>query len=131
MCTGGKASNPFADDIWTLKYLPKFKWSMLSASMSQQQAIETALLRNELSQSKKAQAGYLTQVEKARVQGRMEEKRAEKRERDGGGDSSVQAATEDNPERKSKKQRLFKQRPQIESKEGNAALQGVLSNLFT
>ena len=27
---GGKKGNRWRDDIWTMKYLPKFKWNMLT-----------------------------------------------------------------------------------------------------
>lgn len=126
---GGKKSDPFCDDIWTLKYLPKFKWSDLSASVAHQRAMEAALLRNEISQSKKAQASYLDQVDKAR----MLEKRREKAEASGKGPK------EPTTERSFKQRKLVK-----EPKQANSAtekrdsgtpgqkkeLQNVMDNLF-
>ena len=124
---GGKPSNPFYHDLWSIKYLPRFKWSQLSASLGQSMAVESALLRNEISQSKKDQAGYLRQVEKARVQGKIEEKREKKRKERPEG-------TEELP-KKEKKQRAFKQRTTVkegkqEKARGDQALQGVLNSLF-
>ena len=60
------------------------------------------------------------------MQGKMAEKRAEKR----GRDSLAAEGGEGVEETKSKKQRVFKQRPRVEEKAGTDALQGVLSNLF-
>lgn len=102
---------------------------MLSGSIAQQQAVEQALLRNEISQSKKDQAGYLRQVEKARVQGKIEEKREKKRKEqpiDGFGESK---------EKKIKTQRPFKQRTTVGVDKANKGkdsqeLQGVLNSLF-
>lgn len=123
---GGKPSSPFHDDIWTLKYLPKFKWNDLSASIAHQRAIEQAVLRNEISQSKKAQASYLNQVDKARVL----QKRREKEEEAG------------KPAKKPKVDRDYKQRKTIgqkkqtgdegssEGRKSSAALQGVMDSLF-
>lgn len=119
-----------------MKYLPKFKWSDLSASVAHQRAMEAALLRNEISQSKKSQASYLDQVDKARL--------LEKRK---------QREGEDGVEKESKKpkvEREFKQRATIKnnqpqgvsksgkktkkvegcSKDDSGALQNVMDNLF-
>lgn len=129
---GGKPSSPFYHDLWSCKYLPKFKWNMLSGSISQQQAIETALLRNEISQSKKDQAGYLRQVEKARVQGKIEEKREKKRKE---APAAAPAAINEGEEKPKKKQRAFKQRTTVKADKAtkandSQALQGVLNSLF-
>lgn len=122
---GGKPSSAFYHDLWSIKYLPRFKWAQLSGSLST--APEAALLRNEISQSKKDQAQYLRQVEKARVQGKIEEKRSKKR-KDAPEGSEV-------PPRKEKMQRKFKQRTtvkegKLEKAKGDKALQGVLDSLF-
>ena len=92
---GGKKGTRWRDDVWTMKYLPRFKWYMLTEQVgtfpfsflrylrlgfnirtaAHEQATREARLRVELSQSKMEQKHYLKQVEV----GRSLEKRAEKK----------------------------------------------------
>jgi len=72
---GGKKGTRFRDDIWTMKYLPKFKWYMLTEQVAHESATRAARLRLELSQSKTEQREYLKNVELARVL----DKRAERK----------------------------------------------------
>lgn len=82
---GGKKGTRWRDDIWTMKYLPKFKWNMLTEQvgeltsiervdgnvlkfyLAQEAAAHTARMRVELSQSRAEQRDYLKNVELARV----------------------------------------------------------------
>ncbi|KAH9963228.1 hypothetical protein BC827DRAFT_1129058 [Russula dissimulans] len=64
---GGKKGTRWRDDVWTLKYLPKFKWHMLTEQVAHEAAMHTARLRLELSQSRSEQREYLKNVELARV----------------------------------------------------------------
>ncbi|TFK56255.1 hypothetical protein OE88DRAFT_1693261, partial [Heliocybe sulcata] len=74
---GGKKGSRWRDDVWTMKYLPKFKWNMLTEQIAHEAAIHTARLRVELSQSRSEQREYLKNVELARVlDKRAERKRA-------------------------------------------------------
>ncbi|KAK7061318.1 Pre-rRNA-processing protein ESF2 [Favolaschia claudopus] len=68
------------DDVWTMKYLPKFKWSMLTEQVAHEAAAHTAKLRVELSQSRSEQRDYLKNVEHARVLDKRAEKKREKGE---------------------------------------------------
>ncbi|KAI0796522.1 hypothetical protein C8Q75DRAFT_710017 [Abortiporus biennis] len=72
---GGKKGTRWRDDIWTMKYLPKFKWNMLTEQIAHEAAVHAARLRVELSQSRKEQHEYLKNVELARVL----DKRAERK----------------------------------------------------
>ncbi|KAG6836836.1 hypothetical protein H0H93_002516 [Arthromyces matolae] len=76
---GGKKGTRFHDDVWTMKYLPRFKWNMLTEQIAHEAAIHTAKLRVEISQSRHEQQEYLKNVELARVL----EKRAEKKQEKG------------------------------------------------
>ena len=95
---GGKKGTRWHDDVWTMKYLPKFKWNMLTEQvgvwislcrlhfcvsdfviLAHEAAVHTAKLRVELSQSKTEQREYLKNVELARVL----EKRAERKRQAG------------------------------------------------
>ncbi|KAI5122187.1 hypothetical protein M0805_007084 [Coniferiporia weirii] len=64
---GGKKGTRWRDDVWTMKYLPKFKWNMLTEQIAHEAAVHTARLRVELEQSRREQKDYLRQVELARV----------------------------------------------------------------
>lgn len=93
---GGKKGTRWRDDVWTMKYLPKFKWNMLTeqigacfyfmhetcrkliATSAHEAAVHTAKLRVELAQSKMEQRDYLKNVELARVLDKRNEKRKEK-----------------------------------------------------
>ncbi|KAI0035643.1 hypothetical protein K488DRAFT_42872 [Vararia minispora EC-137] len=78
---GGKKGTRWRDDIWTMKYLPRFKWHMLTEQVAHEAAIRTARLRLELSQSRAEQRDYLKNVELARVLDiRAERKQAAGRE---------------------------------------------------
>ena len=93
---GGKKGSRWRDDVWTMKYLSRFKWYMLTEQVgmsplphyeafeswsyclpfaAHEQATREARLRVELSQSKMEQKHYLKQVEI----GKSLEKRSEKK----------------------------------------------------
>ncbi|KAJ2923984.1 hypothetical protein H1R20_g13116, partial [Candolleomyces eurysporus] len=77
---GGKKGSRWRDDIWTMKYLPKFKWNMLTEQVAHEAAVQSAKLRVELSQSRQEQQEYLRNVELARVLDKRAEKKREKGE---------------------------------------------------
>lgn len=93
---GGKKSTRWRDDVWTMTYLPKFKWNMLTeqigetprctvyrypgyySTIAHEAAARTARLRVEISQSRAEQNAYLKNVELARVVDKRNEKRKAK-----------------------------------------------------
>ncbi|KAG5639153.1 hypothetical protein H0H81_006412 [Sphagnurus paluster] len=77
---GGKKGTRWRDDVWTMKYLPKFKWNMLTEQVAHEAAIHAAKLRVELSHSRTEQQEYLKNVELARVLEKRAEKKREKGE---------------------------------------------------
>ncbi|KAG9045846.1 RNA-binding ATPase activator esf2 [Tulasnella sp. UAMH 9824] len=64
---GGKRGDRYKDDVWTMKYLPKFKWNMLTDQLRHDKAVRTARLRIELSRSTREQEDYLKQVSLAKT----------------------------------------------------------------
>ncbi|VDC04079.1 unnamed protein product [Peniophora sp. CBMAI 1063] len=64
---GGKKGSRWAEDVWTMKYLPRFKWHMLTEQVAHEGAVREAKLRLELGQSRTEQRDYLANVELARV----------------------------------------------------------------
>ncbi|TRM68548.1 hypothetical protein BD626DRAFT_394962 [Schizophyllum amplum] len=77
---GGKKGTRWHDDIWTMKYLPKFKWNMLTEQVAHEAAIHTAKMRTELQQSRTEQREYLKNVELARVLDKRAQRKKEKGE---------------------------------------------------
>lgn len=75
---GGKKSSFYHDDIWNLKYLPKFKWDDLTAQISAENASRQTRLAVEIEQEKKQAKHYLKTAEKAKIINKMQESRAAK-----------------------------------------------------
>ena len=138
---GGKKGTRFRDDVWTMKYLPKFKWDMLTEQIgdfillvefdvlltifkAHEAAVHQAKLRAELSQSRKEQREYLKNVELARVlEKRKAEKLAQGKEPPQLKRRQNDAPPEDRPEKKRKSK--------PKAGEGDTAqLSSVLSSIF-
>lgn len=118
--SGGRSANKNArrwkDDVWTMKYLPGFKWHMLSEQMAHERAAHASRLRTELSQSRFEQQDYLKKVERARVQRDKEEKRRLRAEKNGGdGSAGTSTSTVADPAASAPggKMRTFKQRQPV------------------
>ncbi|KAG6816908.1 hypothetical protein H0H87_001861 [Tephrocybe sp. NHM501043] len=122
---GGKKGTRWRDDVWTMKYLPRFKWNMLTEQVAHEAAIHAAKLRVELSQSRLEQQDYLKNVELARVL----EKRVVKKHEKG-----------EEMELKPLKERPSKKRPsdntedslqlRKKKKSSEEQLDGILSSIF-
>ncbi|KAL5530440.1 ESF2 [Sanghuangporus sanghuang] len=80
---GGKKGTRWRDDVWTMKYLPRFKWNMLTEQIANEAAVKTARLRVELEQSRREQKDYLRQVELARVLDKRAKRKREALEKKG------------------------------------------------
>lgn len=133
-----------------MKYLPKFRWDMLSEQVGEsfpstlfnpqflaadtrhpspalERATQTSLLRFHLQSSKTEQESYLESVEKARVKDAIVAK-AEGRKK-----AKVDGAPDDKVEKK-ERERKYRQREVVDGKKksaGSAAeLDGVLGRLF-
>ncbi|KLO15737.1 hypothetical protein SCHPADRAFT_824187 [Schizopora paradoxa] len=136
---GGKKGSRWRDDVWTMKYLPRFKWNMLTEAIAHKSAERTARLRVELEHSRKEQKEYLHNVELARVL----DKRA-KRKRESGktediaeeGESTVslkkvKAQNSSNAERQNSDRRRKKGQEKGDAdSEKTKHLQTVLSSIF-
>ncbi|KAM0748289.1 hypothetical protein T439DRAFT_343795 [Meredithblackwellia eburnea MCA 4105] len=122
---GGKKGTKYHDDIWTMSYLPKFRWDQLSEQLALERATTTSLLRHHLESSKKEQEAYLQQVERAKTSQKIDKKRKLQAE-EKGEDVSVEGK-----EGKKKKARSFRQR-EVVSKDGTGGegLESVLGRLF-
>lgn len=76
---GKKRHNFWRDDLWNLRYLPKFKWHNLVDWQTEKRRSRSARKTAELFQMKKEDHFYLDQVEKKRKMDRTAESREKKR----------------------------------------------------
>lgn len=131
---GGKRSSPFHDEMWSIKYLPKFKWHNLTEHMAHEKQARKQRLRNEIAQSNRENKTYIQNVERAKMLQNMEQK---KRKRQSTEESSASS------EQPLKVQRTFTQRSKVDrevdpSKSGkqsfdkiDANVKGIIGNIFS
>eukprot|EP00744_Colponema_vietnamica_P023998 GILI01034888.1.p1 GENE.GILI01034888.1~~GILI01034888.1.p1 ORF type:complete len:343 (+),score=110.19 GILI01034888.1:86-1114(+) len=120
---GKKRHNFFRDDMWTLRYLPKFKWHNLTERIAYENRVREQKLRTEVTRAKKENQFYLSKVEQAKqLEKMMERKKKRKLAQD-----SQEAADEVGPRVK----RVFSQRAAIpDGTEQEAMSAPVLAKVF-
>ncbi|CAD5111660.1 DgyrCDS946 [Dimorphilus gyrociliatus] len=64
---GGKRHLKWRDEIWNLKYLPKFKWTHLNERLAYEKAVHQQRMRTEVSQAKKVASFFKDNVEKSKM----------------------------------------------------------------
>lgn len=97
-----------------MKYLPGYKWQMLTTQLANERASHTARLRTELSQSAFEQKDYLRKVERARIMDEKAEKKRRRLEREQtSGTASANAGEAEAPARDGQRVRTFKQREPV------------------
>eukprot|EP00347_Sterkiella_histriomuscorum_P000007 403377542 len=75
---GKKRRNLFYDDIWTIKYLPKFKWQHLTEKLAYDQKVREQRLKTQNAQAKKEINFYMEKVDLKKKLDKMEEKKQKK-----------------------------------------------------
>ncbi|KAJ2312757.1 RNA-binding ATPase activator esf2 [Coemansia sp. RSA 2611] len=75
---GGKRHGFYHDDLWNLKYLPKFKWRHLVEQLASEKAAKEQRLQTEISQSRRELDAYMKNVERAKKMSGMQAKRQAK-----------------------------------------------------
>ena len=73
---GGKKRNFHYFDMWTVKYLPGFKWFHLTESIAYQGAVREQRLRTEISQVKRENQFYMQNVEKGKEIDAIQDRKA-------------------------------------------------------
>ncbi|KAL4067222.1 hypothetical protein V8B97DRAFT_2025078 [Scleroderma yunnanense] len=125
---GGKKGTRWRDDVWTMTYLPKFKWNMLTEQIAHEAAARAAKLRVEITQSRSEQNEYLRNVELARIVDKRNEKRKEK------GLEPLQPKLKRKEwlpgDRDTQENQRSKKRHRMDDDERDTQLQGVLSSIF-
>ncbi|BFI34385.1 hypothetical protein AXG93_2278s1320 [Marchantia polymorpha subsp. ruderalis] len=122
-------------DLWTIKYLKKFKWDNLTAEIAYKKAVRDQKLAAEVSAAKKERDFYLSKVDQARAINSMEERKKKRKEPEANGSSSAGGAEkpEDGSAKKPRIVRSFHQRKSVldsasETKSSLAA--DVLAGVF-
>lgn len=123
---GGKKGTRWRDDVWTMTYLPKFKWNMLTEQIAHEAAARTAKLRVEITQSRSEQNEYLRNVELARIVDKRNEKRKEK----GLEPLQLKEKREKRPPVDDDSREKRKKRPRVDDDARNTQLQDVLGSIF-
>lgn len=78
---GGSKRSFYHEDLWTLKYLPKFKWNHLTERIAFENASRAQRLRTEMDQAKRENKAYTMNVDRAKAVEAMEEKAKRRREK--------------------------------------------------
>ena len=71
---GGKRRSPWHEEIWNIKYLPKFKWAHLNERLAYECVVHKQRLRTEIAQAKKETSFYIQNVEKKQVHEKLKKK---------------------------------------------------------
>ncbi|KAK3841858.1 MAG: hypothetical protein J3R72DRAFT_482977 [Linnemannia gamsii] len=77
---GGSKKSFYHDDMWNIKYLPKFKWDHLTERIAYENASRAQRLQAEINQAKRENKTIMTNIEKAKMIKSMEDKKAAKRQ---------------------------------------------------
>ncbi|EPY52910.1 U3 snoRNP-associated protein Esf2 [Schizosaccharomyces cryophilus OY26] len=75
---GGKKTSWYYDDIWNMKYLPKFKWHHLTEQIAAENAARASRLKVEIEQGRKQVKEYMKNVERAKMIEGIQKKRKER-----------------------------------------------------
>jgi len=103
---GGDKRNYWRDDVWNIKYLPKFKWYHLAETITYANAIKTEKMKAGSNLAKRENEDYLKKVQKGKGQEETRRKKRARNEEEG----VVPKADEGRVQ-------FFPQRGKIESKE--------------
>ncbi|CEP12347.1 hypothetical protein [Parasitella parasitica] len=120
---GGKRTSPYYDELWSIKYLPRFKWHNLAEHMAHERQARKQRLRAEIAQSTRENKNYIQNVERAKMLQNMEQK---KRKR--------QPEAEKQQQQPQKIQRTFAQRSKVNRqvdplKSGKQAFEKIDANV--
>jgi len=124
---GGKKRYYYHDDIWNVKYLPKFKWGHISEKIAYEKAGREQRMRTEISQAKREASFYLENVGKGKAIEAMERKKKKRKQGE---------TNESEEEPKSKVMRTYHQKPVTKPRERQTKTSenintSLLSKIFT
>ena len=124
---GGKKGSYYHDDIWAMKYLPRFKWSNLTEKLAYDSAVQKKKLQQEMTQVKKETNFFLEQMDKNKqitaIKRKREEKQTSSNPNSTPKSSGVASTGSESSSRAPKQRKLAQQSNKITS--------SVLANVFT
>lgn len=87
---GGRRRSAHYYDLWTIKYLPKFKWDHLTEEINYQRAVKDQRMAAEVSAAKRERDFYLSRVDKAKGVEAIIERKKRARSGEGGGSGGAE-----------------------------------------
>ena len=75
---GNKKRSRYYDDLWNMKYLPRFQWAHLVERLEYEQQVRQQRVRTEVMQAKKETNFYLKNVEQQKVLDIMKTRKTKK-----------------------------------------------------
>lgn len=108
---GGKKLSRYHDDLWSLRYLPHFKWSDLVEELREEDASLGGSLRAEAAAAKRENEVYLEKVERAKHMERREMRKTLKNRKK----EDVVAGEGEEDSTPKKPKRTFRQKPMASS----------------
>jgi len=81
---GGKKRNFHRDDMWNMRYLPKFKWTQLKEGRVYNKMVRKARLEQKIGQATRENSLYLERVHQKMVKERIQERRGKQQGGEGG-----------------------------------------------
>jgi ESF2/ABP1 family protein len=119
---GGKKASFYSSDLWSLKYLSKFKWHHLTEKIAHDNAVRKHKLQTEVSQAKRERDFFLDKVEQSKKLKRKASSAPPDASGDGGGDADAQV------------KRVFRQVAPLQSttpaEQTDVPNKGLLSKIF-
>lgn len=71
-----RKSSKFADILWSIKYLPRFKWVHLSERLTYEKAVHKQKLQAEVSQARREAQFFQENLDRSDMNKRLQKKRA-------------------------------------------------------
>lgn len=71
-----RKSSKFADTLWTMKYLPRFKWVHLSERLTYEKAVHKQRLQAEVSQARREAQFFQENLDRSDKNKRLSKKKA-------------------------------------------------------
>eukprot|EP00053_Salpingoeca_punica_P012010 m.107211 g.107211 ORF g.107211 m.107211 type:complete len:275 (-) comp15833_c0_seq1:133-957(-) len=114
---GGKKGDLHYDDMWVIKYLPKFKWNNLTERIAYDNAVREQRLQTEMAQVRRETNLFVEQATKAKAILAMEKRHKMAKGAGGAAGAAAAAAAEAVSKSGGGHARTVKQREAIESRE--------------
>jgi ESF2/ABP1 family protein len=123
---GGQKHSRYYDDLWNIKYLPKFRWTHLTEKLAYESAAREQRMRTEMSQAKRETQFYLESVDKQK-----EISAIEQRKRKRGQETEEEAGKSSMRSFRQRKTRLTESVEQYSNLEARASSSGLPTSLLT